>query len=193
MCLFRPLAIFLMLIFGLLFLGGCVAGETPIAMPTESPAASPLPRSTLTPVPTETAWPSRTPTTSPSPLPSSTPTPTLHPDYSAVELIGLGWSQDYDMMLSFRFPGQVDAEQVQVKMEDKMYRCEVLPQYPDRLYCFGQGAKVVSMAWIRVFPTGSRDALYEKQVWIPFFDNDYNNSFNKEYGAVFDPYKPTDR
>jgi hypothetical protein len=92
-----------------------------------------------------------------------------------VKLTGLAWLQNYDLLLSFDFPTPVQPDAYRVTLEDKPYACQVLAQYPRRLYCTGQGAKVLALAWVRVYPAGSDRPGYEKQYWVPYFDNDYSN------------------
>jgi hypothetical protein len=86
-----------------------------------------------------------------------------------VTLIGLAWYSNYDLLLSFQFPGPVDPQKYRVTLEDKEYTCEVLAKYPNRLYCRGQGAKVLSTAAVRVYQVGSDQPGFDKEVWVPFF------------------------
>jgi len=164
----------------LTFLAGCAASG-PSAAPTGAPGpvqptGTPLP--SRTPVPTETSRPTLTPTITATPLPSATPTPGPDPALAETDLIGLAWYENYDLMLSFQFPGPVDPEQYRVTFEEKEYLCEVITAYPDRLYCRGQGAKVLAAAWVRIYPAGSQTAGFEKQVWTPYFDNDYSSFYH---------------
>lgn len=102
-----------------------------------------------------------------------TPTPDLA--LNEVKLIGLAWYDDYDMLLSFQFPGPVQPEDYTVKLEDKVYTCEVLDQFPDRLYCRGDGAKVLTVANVRVYAAGQALPGFEKEVWVPYFTNNYSD------------------
>jgi hypothetical protein len=139
-------------------------------MPIEATAT---PKPSATPAPTETLRPSLTPEAPPfptsTPAPTATPPPTPDPALTDVKLIGLAWYKNYDLLLSFQFPGPVDPNNYVVTLEDKVYTCEVLAQFPDRLYCRGQGAKVLSTANVRVYQTGSDQPGFEKDVWVPYF------------------------
>lgn len=177
----RTVHILLAALLAAAFLAGCGGAATPapsLATPTvETPAATNTPAATKTPYPTETARPSSTPL--PSETPTRAPTATITPNVQAIEtlqsikMLGLAWYSDYDLLLSFQFPEPVNAEDYRVTLEDKVYNCEVLTQYPDRLYCKGQGAKVLAVADVRIYPAGQEQAGFEKEVWVPYFSNNY--------------------
>ena len=103
------------------------------------------------------------------PLPTAVPT--LDPALAQVKLVGLSWLEKYkyNLLLSFDFPGPVDPADYRVTLEDKEYRCEVLEQYPNRLYCNGQGAKVLQPAQVRIYTAGSDQPGFETEVWVPYF------------------------
>lgn len=109
-----------------------------------------------------------------SPVPSSTPLPTQDSTLSEVKLIGLAWYDNYDLLLSFQFPEAVYPDRYRVTLEDKLYQCETLARFPDRLYCRGQGAKVLGVATIRLYADGNTTSGYEKEVWVPYFNNNYD-------------------
>ena len=103
------------------------------------------------------------------PLPTAAPT--LDPALAQVKLVGLSWLEKYkyNLLLSFDFPGPVDPADYRVTLEDKEYRCEVLGQYPNRLYCNGQGAKVLQPAQVRIYASGSDTPGFETEIWVPYF------------------------
>lgn len=139
------------------------AARTPF--PTETPRHTPLPEFTATSLPTQTAAPTETPA----------------PAFNDIKLIGLGWMENYQMLLSFQFSGPISPDDYRVMMENHEYACEVIAQYPDRLYCTGPGAKVLRNAWVRVYPANSQQPEFEKEVYVPYFDNDYKNNFQGPY------------
>lgn len=106
----------------------------------------------------------------------ATATPTMTPDSSLaeIELIGLAWLSNYNMLLSFQFPGHVDPLSYRVTLEDKEFSCEVISTHLDRIYCYGPGTRVLATAWVRVFSAGALEPGFEKQVWVPYFDNNYD-------------------
>lgn len=165
--------IFLFLV--VLALAGCGSAPTTL-VPTTTDI--PTQRAETTPIVTFLP-PSETPTSPPPTATDAPVTPTVPPSPTAdaslkdVELIGMGWMEDYQMLLSFQFPGPVNADDYRVVMEDKDFPCQVITQHPDRLYCIGQGVKVLAEANVRVYPAGSTTPGFEKDVWIPYFTNDY--------------------
>jgi hypothetical protein len=156
-----------------LVLAGCAAEPPP--PPTGSPTQPPPPTATFTPFPTETPRATRPPSATPTSTTTPAPTPTPDQDLEAVTLIGLAWEDRYELMLGFQFPGPVEADQYRVTLEGKEYRCDSPAIYPDRLYCRGQGARVLSTANIRVYEQGQAVPGFEKRVWVPYFSNDYND------------------
>lgn len=155
---------------------GAAPTAAPTAVPTSPPATAVLATDTPAAVPTatETSVPSATVTATAAPTETSAPTsassPTPHPAQGQITLSGLAWMPDYNMLLSFNFPGPVDAADYRVMLEEKEYRCEVLEQYPNRLYCYGAGAKVLTTAMVRVYPVGVQQPIYERSYWIPYFE-----------------------
>ena len=166
--------IFLFLV--VLALAGCGSEPTTL-VPTETDI--PTQQAETTPISTFPP-PSETPTSPPPTATDAPVTPTVPPSPTAdsalkdVELIGMGWMEDYQMLLSFQFSAPVDPDDYRVVMEDKDFPCQVITQHPDRLYCIGQGVKVLAVANIRVYPAGSTTPGFEKDVWIPYFTNDYS-------------------
>lgn len=163
------------------FISACtspVPVPAPSPTPTQKsvPVAQPLP----TEIPSPTSLPSPTITFPPEPSQAAPPTETPHPALGEVELIGLAWYEDYDLLLSFQFSGPVNPSDYRITLEDKEYRCEVLDGLPDRLYCKGQGAKVLAEATVRIYPAGSVLPGFIKEVWIPYFDNNYD-SYNSDF------------
>jgi hypothetical protein len=172
----RRLHRFLLIVILAALLAACAA---PAPRPASTPTTAPLPLPTRIP-PTQTAEPSSTPlpsftpTTAASPTLTATPAPTIDPALETVELIGMSWYSNYDMLLSFQFAAPVNPAAYRVTLEDKDYTCEVIAKHADRLYCRGPGSKVLAVAHVRIYPVGSPLAVFEKEIWIPYFDNDYN-------------------
>ncbi len=163
----------------LVLLSTACSAPSPTAVPTRTLlAATSTPAPTSTPMPSATPRPSLTPTVTQTVPPTATFTATPDAALAEIKLIGLAWYSNYDMLLSFQFPGAVDPAAYRVTLEEKEYQCETIAQYPDRLYCRGQGARVLAVAWVRVYPAGSQNFGFEKQVWIPFFDNNYDSFYN---------------
>jgi hypothetical protein len=163
---------FLPLLLSIVLNTGCASSTPTLVSPPEHPQVTSTSIPTVRPIPTETLRPSLTPkasTATATQLPVLTLPPTPDPALSKVKFIGLSWFNNYDMLLSFQFPGPVDPKDYRVTLEDKEYKCEVLTRYPNRLYCRGQGAKVLAKANVRVFQVGSDVPGFEWGVWVPYF------------------------
>ncbi len=171
----RTIKSFPILLLALILLAACAA-QSAAPTATLGPQESPTPRNTATPFPTNTPPPTLTsipPTPTKTLPPTKTPVPTVAVDYSQVKLIALAWYSDYDLLLGFQFPTSIDvnATDYRVTLEDKEYKCEVVSQWPHRLYCKGQGAKVLAEATVRIYPAGSTVPGFEKDVWVPYFSD----------------------
>ena len=165
---------FLILIFLSFSLAACRASATP----TPDLPTAPAPAQTLTPQP-QTATPSATPTQlpptlSPTPAPSLTatplPTPTLDPLLAQARLLGVSWQPGYNLLLSIQFPEPVKAEDVKVMIEEEeLYQCQVLSQFPKRLYCIGRGRNVYDQMNVQIFSAGAAIPGYEGRIYVPYF------------------------
>ena len=167
----RPLLRMLLFLLLLTAVLSACAASTPPPTPLEPSqpvqAATPVPSST--PMPTATALPTFTPTLAPTVEPSATVAPTADSALSQVKLVGLGWREDYSLFVTLQFPQPINPDHYKVTLENKPYTCIVTPQSDKRLYCWGQGAKVLGVATVRVYPAGSDQPGFEKEVWVPYF------------------------
>ena len=152
-----------------LALAGCSTLFSPSITSTPVEGMTSTPQPSITPRPTQTPVPSDTPTPRPTSTATSTPTSTPDPALAKVKFIGVSWRPHYDLMMSFQFPGPVDASQYTVMVENETYDCQVLPQYPDRLYCIGRGRNVYGLAHVQIFPKVSDQPGYVKDISIPYF------------------------
>ena len=185
----------------MLFLLAACAGVQPApSQPSAAPAGPTVPAvptRTLTPVSTETSRPTITPafTQTAAPAPAGAASPygagTPDPALGQVKLLGLAWMKNYNMLLSFQFPGPVEPDRYTVKVENKLYPCQKLDKFPDRLYCIGPGVKVLTTAQVQVYPVGASQPGFEKEMWIPFFDNQYSgtvgDNLDEDYSKMFNP------
>jgi hypothetical protein len=92
--------------------------------------------------PPTTAVPSPTPTTEPTntPIPP-TPTPTEDlstptPDFSGASILNHGRLQSGNYLVTIQLPFEVE-EEYRATVDEETYDCEILEDYPDRLYCSG--------------------------------------------------------
>ncbi len=167
----KALPIVLILIAGMLLSACSSAAPTAAPVPSTAEPVQPAPTfpPTGTPLPTRTPLPSPTPESTATAAPTETLAPTPDPVLANIKLVGLAWYTNYDLLLSFNFPEPVDSQKYRVTLEEKEYKCEVLAQYPNRLYCRGQGAKVLATAMVRVYTADSDQPGFEQKVWVPYF------------------------
>lgn len=129
----------------------------------------------LTPSPTgipSTSTPEATPT--PTPVTPATQTPSLaatsDPALAEVRLLGLSWQPGYNLLLSINFAAPVDPNAYRVVIEGKEeYRCQVLAQYPNRLYCIGRGRNVYDRITVTIYPAGEDSPVFEDRIYVPYF------------------------
>ncbi len=135
----------------------------------------------LIPLPTSTeeTAPSVTPSIPPhtpeaaftfTPAPSKTATPYENIDFSKVELSFGGFLSHWRYFITFKFPEEVRGEYYALVDENKEYHCEVLPQYPTRLYCNGPLVIVYNWANIELFAQGGEEPLFSGRFFIPLMD-----------------------
>lgn len=99
----------------------------PEAPPTDTPAAQ---GATDTPAPTEP------PTEVPPPTETPTITPTQGPDFSAASVYAVSHLQGSRLLVTIQIPGGVEGI-YQATVGPSTLNCEILSEYPDRLYCNG--------------------------------------------------------
>jgi hypothetical protein len=170
----------LILIFTLLSLSACQprSGETPtLPAPTGTPPLHP--RDMLATFdasfpsavpPTATALPSETPAPTPTNLPTTTPDPLV----AQAQLLGVSWLNQYDLLLSIQFNEPVRAEDYRVVIEEEeLYDCEVLEQYPNRLYCIGRGRNVYDRMKVQIFSAFADHPAFEGSLYVPYFTENY--------------------
>ncbi len=154
----------------ILLASGCAgSAPTPAVSITAPVIKTPTFPVTSTPVFTSTPWPSATLPATETPLPTIAFTITPDSALAEVKLLGGGWRKGYDYFFSFQFNQPVDAKNYRLMVEEKEYACQVLSEFPNRLYCIGPGAKVLSTAEVRLFQVESEVPAFEKDVWIPYF------------------------
>jgi hypothetical protein len=152
----------------ILLASGCAA-PTPriVYVPLPTDFVTPTvgePQLAITPLPTATAIP--TPTSPPTLTP--TPTPYSGVDFSEVEVAFGGFLSDYRYFIALRFPGDVVGQYYALVGSNSLeYTCEVMPEYPNRLYCTGPLAGVDKYVTIMLFSSETNDLVFTGQIFIP--------------------------
>ncbi len=165
---------FLILILSLFIFSACVPDDEqmPTATPVEQVSAdvkqeaveTPLPEPTDTPQPEveniEEQVFEQTATETP------TLTATVNP-FADASIISYWYINDSTMMITIKVPGGVPAGVFTTMVEKIEYSCEVLPDYPDRLYCNGPALPEDEKVVVSVFVGNTR--MFEGSFTVPVF------------------------
>jgi hypothetical protein len=165
----RYLILLSILVSASIILAACSAGGLPLA---KASSATPLPTDTAfpTPLPTDTPSPSATPTE----IPTDTPTPTMTPistsivDFSKLKIINVGFLENWQGLITFKFPDAVKGQYFLVVQDNKQYKCTLQPKYPNNLYCFGPLAAIADNVDIALYLNDSSTPVYQSTVFVPY-------------------------
>ena len=134
---------------------------TPSSLSPGSPTPSPLPTDTL--IPSQTAIFTLTP----SGIPTETPTATTNP-FDAAEILNfnhLGMGNNL-LLVVFQFPENLEGEYYAI-MEDLIFTCEILADYPNRLYCNGDNTKAGQQVTFEIFSLEGDELVYSGDFLVP--------------------------
>ncbi len=151
---------------------GLAVAVASCAAPSADLAPSPLPGASAT-----SLFPSRTPTitstsTDTPPPPPPTPTPTITGTFLQASVYGVSRLSGHRLLVSITVP----AAETHPAVLDQPFTavvgpstldCEVLPRYPDRLYCSGPDP------YVNYAPKASELALYAADQAGPLFVTDF--------------------
>ena len=118
---------------------------------------------------TQAAVPSSTPTTEPTAEPTEEPDPTdvqeveVEPEsavheaeilsaaaiFTEANVYSLSFPQDDVFLVTIEVPGGVKSDYYAL-VDRKQYKCEVLEQYPDRLYCSGLAPETTKLVMVQL-------------------------------------------
>jgi hypothetical protein len=132
------------------------AGE-PATPTVEPPSATPAP--TDTPPPTDTPEPSATPTV----------TPTEGPNFAAASVYAVSHLPKDKLLVTVQVPGGVEGE-YKAYVSNLPFACEILDQYPDRLYCNGAepfGVYYAQEATLEILTLADNITVFTAQFTVP--------------------------
>jgi len=138
------------------------------ATPEPTPTV-PVEPPTATAIPTETAMPTATATETP--VPSATPTITLTPtatfqaDFSKAELYTAGPLANFRFLIVVELAEPVQGEYYSLVDKNKEYSCEVLAEYPSRLYCSGPQAAADDFVLFQIFESTTDRVVFSGEVY----------------------------
>jgi hypothetical protein len=143
-----------------------LSGPTPI--PTAEPDAEIGPSATPPPVATETSPPTETP---PPSAPTETPLPsaTAGPNFAQASVYAVSHLSGNRLLVTIQIPGGVSGN-YSAGVGTSTLRCEILSQYPDRLYCTGPEPYAnyqYKQATVSLYPAGSATAVFQGEFQLP--------------------------
>ncbi|MDR3574191.1 MAG: hypothetical protein P4L50_10030 [Anaerolineaceae bacterium] len=155
-----------------IILTACSGSSTGGNPQAQAPTTVPLITDTTLPtqVPTDTPAPTATSTEVPSSTPTATitPTPTSIVDFSKLKIINIGFLQNWQGLITFKFPDAVKGEYFLVVQDNKQYKCTLQPKYPNNLYCFGPLAAIADNVDIALYLNDSSTPVYQSTVFVPY-------------------------
>jgi hypothetical protein len=153
---------------------GMLACNLPGTGGTAAPPATSPPEiaASVTPaLPSDTPIPAATETPSETPTPSDTPTLTATPgpDFSQATVYAVSHLTGKRLLVTIQVPGGVEGD-FTASVDSTPMTCEILAQYPDRLYCTGPEPYVnysPKSAAFTLFPAGSPTVVFQTTFTIP--------------------------
>jgi len=136
---------------------------------------------------TQVAVPKFVPTNSPAPAtPTQTPPPVIRPSFTPVkeatniatviadssphfdfaEISGVAHLENGYFLITIEVPGGVRGEYFAALGEEE-FKCLVLTEYPDRLYCTGLTSQAGEFVSLQVFEQGIQHPVFEGELGIP--------------------------
>lgn len=162
----RPIALALIGVVGAMFacslppsLGG---PEPPPPTPTATPEPLVQPTATPTPLPPE-------PTEPPPPTETPTPVPTEGPNFGEASVYAVSHLSGERLLVTVQIPGGVEGSYTG-RVEASSLQCEVLPDYPDRLYCSGPRPFVnyaPRTTNVQIYGVDSVDPVFSSEFTVP--------------------------
>jgi hypothetical protein len=134
---------------------------------TPSPTVKPSPRPTRTLEPTLTPFPSITPTPTITATPTTTFTPTPLINFSQAKFFTAGFLPGWQFFIAIKLPEPVKGEYYAMIDESKEYKCTVISNYPDRLYCTGPlGAQNDYIDYV-IIEKSTKNEVYRGRLFVP--------------------------
>ena len=137
-----------------------------------------------------TATPTAEPTVEPTVEPTAEPDPTEVQEVEVESLIAqpeaeiisvaamfteanvysMSFPQDDVFLVTIEVPGGV-ADDYYALVDRKQYECEVLEQYPDRLYCSGLAPETNKLVMVQIVSIESDEVVFEAEIGVPAVAN----------------------
>lgn len=86
--------------------------------------------------------------------------------FNEANVYSLGFPQDDVFLVTIEVPGGVEGDNYAL-VDGKQYECQVLEQYPDRLYCSGKAPQTNRFVIIQIIATDSEEVVFEAEIGVP--------------------------
>lgn len=127
---------------------------------TEAPLEAP------TEVPTESLPPTDTPTVETDSSTEDADSPAVENPLSDAFIYSSAFLANEQFLVTIQLPQDVSGA-YRAEADGKAFTCQVLAQYPDRLYCSGPTLDSGTQVLVRVFEVDSDEVLFEDELLVP--------------------------
>jgi len=111
--------------------------------------------------------PTRQPSTTLEPTVSlATPTIKHGSDFTDANVLNVGWLESGSLLVTLKVPNGVEGNYRAI-VDANEFTCEILEDYPDRLYCHGTGVKAGTQVDASWYLEGVELPVYEAEIAIP--------------------------
>jgi hypothetical protein len=149
-------------------------GASPTPVPADQGQPPPSQPETATieaEAPTEIPVPSDTPLPTDTPEPSATPTitPTQGPNFAAASVYAVSHLSGDRLLVTVQIPGGVEGD-YKAYVSNLPFTCEILPDYPDRLYCTGAepfGIYSAKQASLEILSEADNTTVFQTEFTVP--------------------------
>ena len=128
---------------------------------TKVPSKTPLPTKTVTQTPTET--------TIPTPEDTATKTPIPGPDFSNAEIFSMGPMENWNFFFTIQIEEEITGEYHAVVDKNKNYKCFMMEDYPNRLYCHGPQVAFNDYVEYELYMEGIDEPVHTGEFFIPSY------------------------
>ena len=128
---------------------------------TKAPSKTPLPTKTITLTPTETTIPTLEDTATPTSLPG--------PDFSNAEVFSMGPMENWNFFFTIQIEEEITGEYHAVVDKNKDYKCFMMEDYPNRLYCHGPQVAFNDYVDYELYMDGVDEPVHTDEFFIPAY------------------------
>ena len=142
----------------------CIASGIVNSLAPSSPSATATTSQVSTPA---SPRPKQQPSSTPEPtVPLPTSTIVTGSDFTDANVISRGWLDSGSLLVTLQVPHGVEGNYYAI-VGGNEFKCEILEEYPDRLYCHGIGVKTGTQVEASWYLEGVEPPVYVTEIAIP--------------------------